>query len=445
MQRRTGAGDGESAAGQHGSGAGARHHHQVPRCPDLLQGAGRRDVCPESHRHPGPCGLQLRGLPFAGSLRGRAAGGGCHSGRGGPDAGQHLPRYGPRSGDPAGVQQDRPARRRPPEGQAGGGGHHRPARTGGAGDLRQAGHQHRRRAGGRGAERTRAQGRPQGAAAGAGVRQPVRPLCGRGGAVPHHGGHDPQGPDRPHDGLRRGIYHFGVRLPQAAGQRAHGLLTGRRGRLFYRQHQERKGHTGGRHHHRCRRSRCGAAARLPAGSVHGVLRHLHRGWQQVPRPAGRAGEAPAQRCLPDLRAGILCGAGLWLPLRISGNAPHGDHSGAAGARIQSGPCHHAAQRDLPRLQIRRHYGEGGQPPQLPRPGHHRARGGAVRQGVHHHATGLRGEHYAHVSGAARRVQGYAVSGYPSGGAALSDAAQRDHLRLFRHAEGQHQGLRLPGL
>ena len=42
--------------------------------------------------------------------------------------------------------------------------------AGGAGDLRQAGHQHRRRAGGRGAERARAQGRPQGAPAGAGVR-----------------------------------------------------------------------------------------------------------------------------------------------------------------------------------------------------------------------------------------------------------------------------------
>ncbi len=37
-----------------------------------------------------------------------------------------------------GVQQDRPARRRPHEGQAGGGGHHRPARHGRAGNLRQA-------------------------------------------------------------------------------------------------------------------------------------------------------------------------------------------------------------------------------------------------------------------------------------------------------------------
>ena len=33
--------------------------------------------------------------------------------------------------------------------------------------------------------------------------------------------------------------------------------------------------------------------------------------------------------------------------------------------------------------IRRHHGEGGQPPQLPRPRRHRARRGALCQGVHH--------------------------------------------------------------
>ena len=33
---------------------------------------------------------------------------------------------------------------------------------------------------------------------------------------------------------------------------------------------------------------------------HGLLRHLHRGRRQVPRPAGRAGKAPAQRRLPVL-------------------------------------------------------------------------------------------------------------------------------------------------
>ena len=132
-------------------------------------------------------------------------------------------------------------------------------------------------------------------------------------------------------------------------------------------------------------------------------------------------------------------------MRLFGHAPHGDHPGAAGAGVQSGSGDHPAQRHLPRLQVRRHHGAGGQPPQLPRPRLHRARGGALREGVHHHAPGLRGQHHAHVPGPPGRVQGHAVSGHPSGGAPLSDAPQRDHLRLFRHPEGQHQGLRLPGL
>ena len=76
-----------------------------------------------------------------------------------------------------------------------------------------------------------------------------------------------------------------------------------------------------------------ASARLPPRPGHGVLRHLHRGRLQVPRPAGRPGEAPAQRRLPVLRAGILRGSGLRLPLRLFGDAPHGDHPGAAGAGV----------------------------------------------------------------------------------------------------------------
>ena len=57
--------------------------------------------------------------------------------------------------------------------------------------------------------------------------------------------------------------------------------------------QEREGHPGGRHHHRRGQPRRRAAAGLPARPAHGLLRHLHRGRQQVPRSAGRAGEAAA--------------------------------------------------------------------------------------------------------------------------------------------------------
>ena len=89
---------------------------------------------------------------------------------------------------------------------------------------------------------------------------------------------------------------------------------------------------GGHHHHRGQPRRR-ASPRLPPRPEHGLLRHLHRGRLQVPRPPGRVGEAPAQRRLPHLRAGDLRRPGLRLPLRLSGDAPHGDHPGAAGAGV----------------------------------------------------------------------------------------------------------------
>ena len=111
--------------------------------------------------------------------------------------------------------------------------------------------------------------------------------------------------------------------------------------------------------------------RLPEGPAHGLLRHLHRGRQQVPGPAGRPGEAPAQRRLPDLRAGELRGPGLRVPVRLSGHAPQRGHPGAAGAGVRPGPGHHHALGHLPRHQDRRHRDRRGQPPQLPRPLRHR--------------------------------------------------------------------------
>ena len=56
---------------------------------------------------PGPRGLQLRGLPQPGRLRGGDPGGGRHPGGGGPDHRQRLPGGGRRPGDHPGDQQDR--------------------------------------------------------------------------------------------------------------------------------------------------------------------------------------------------------------------------------------------------------------------------------------------------------------------------------------------------
>ena len=88
---------------------------------------------------------------------------------------------------------------------------------------------------------------------------------------------------------------------------------------------------------------------------------------------------------------------------------------------------------------------GRQPAQLSGSGGHRDGGGALCQGLDHHTGGVRRQHHAPVPGPARRVQEHAVSRQPPCGDALRDAAQRDHLRLFRHAQGPHEGLRLAGL
>lgn len=53
------------------------------------------------------------------------------------------------------------------------------------------------------------------------------PYVGGGGAVPHQAGHHPPGADGAHDGHRSPVYHSGVRISQAPGQRAHGRPPGR--------------------------------------------------------------------------------------------------------------------------------------------------------------------------------------------------------------------------
>ena len=76
-----------------------------------------------------------------------------------------------------------------------------------------------------------------------------------------------------------------------------------------------------------------AAEPLPPGAVDGLLRHLHRGRLEVPRSARRARKAQAQRRLALVRAGVVGRARLRLPVRLSRHAAHGDHSGAARARV----------------------------------------------------------------------------------------------------------------
>ena len=87
------------------SGASPSRARRYP-CPTW---PGRAAYTAQPHRHPGPRGFHLRGLPGAGLLRGGVAADRRQPGRRGPDDRQPLPGHGTQPGDHPRHQQDRPA------------------------------------------------------------------------------------------------------------------------------------------------------------------------------------------------------------------------------------------------------------------------------------------------------------------------------------------------
>ena len=89
-----------------------------------------------------------------------------------------------------------------------------------------------------------------------------------------------------------------------------------------------------------------SSARLRRNQAHGVRRPLHRRCARAHPAARSPRKIAAERFIVLLRAGKLGGAGLRFPLRISRPAPHGNHPGAAGARVQPRTHHHRSRRAL---------------------------------------------------------------------------------------------------
>ncbi len=116
---------------------------------------------------------------------------------------------------------------------------------------------------------------------------------------------------------------------------------------------------------------------------------------------GRALQAQHERRRLRLRARQLGGARLRLPLRLPRAAPHGDHPGAPGARVQPGPHHHRAQRRLPLLPQRRLDEVDRQPGQAPGAQLHRPHRGADLPHDRPRARRLRGRGAGPLPGAAR--------------------------------------------
>ena len=180
------------------------------------------------------------------------------------------------------------------------------------------------------------------------------------------------------------------------------------------------GHPGGRHHHRGRAPGGRAAARLPAGPAHGVLRHLHRGRQPNTPTCGTPWRScssttppcPSSRRPPSaLGFGFRCGFLGMLHMEIIQERLEREFDLDLVTTLPS-VIYEVIKTDGDRR-------SGGQPPQLPRPGGH-CRG--LREPYANVSiitpAGICGQHHAHVPGAPGRLQGHAVSGHQPGGTAL---------------------------
>ena len=95
--------------------------------------------------------------------------------------------------------------------------------------------------------------------------------------------------------------------------------------------------------------------------------------------------------------------GFGLPLRFPGASAHGDHPGAARARIQSRSRHDCAERCLPHHEDGRQRCVYRQSDELSRPVAHRAGGGADGERAHLFPHGLCGQHHGSLSGSPRHV------------------------------------------
>src|SRR5690606_13280005 len=161
--------------------------------------------------------------------------------------------------------------------------------------------------------------------------------------------------------------------------------------------------------------------------------------------AGRAGEAAPQRRGVLVRAGHVRGAGLRFSLRLPRAAPHGDHSGAAGAGVRPQPHRDGAERRVPgRADQRRRQG-GEQSGQLPAAAKDRPHRRAVRAGVHLDAVGVHRSAHGAVPGAARDAGQHGILVARASAAGVRAAAGRDLAGFLRSAQDALARLRFAGL
>ena len=206
-----------------------------------------------------------------------------------------------------------------------------------------------------GVRRTARRGRAPGARAGRRGRRPgprddlrlgLRHLPRRRDLHPRRGRQD-----HPARADQDDVHRSGARAARGrhhlAGAQAERRPRRRRGGLPDHRREGRPPVAGRRHRHLRAQGRHRGAGRLPRTAADGLLGPLPGRRVGLPRPARGAGQAPAQRRRPGLRAGDLRRAGVRFPLRLPRPAAPGDHPRPAGARVRPGPDLHRAQRGVP--------------------------------------------------------------------------------------------------
>ena len=312
-----------------------------------LPGRRRADLRAQPDRHARARRLPLRGVAFAGRVRGRGAGRRCLAGGRGADAGQRLPGGEQQPHDRPGHQQDRPAGgrsgERPPPDR--GGDRHRRVR--GDPGVRQGREGDPRDPRARSSPRCR---RPS-------AISPRRCACccSTAGTTPTAAWSSWCASSTACCARSRRCASW----PRAATTRSRPSARSRRSRA--RSPSSAAGEVGfftaaikevgdarvGDTITEAGRPCAEAAARLPAGQADGVRRHLPDRFGPLRRSARRAGQAAPQRRVVLARAGDVGGAGVRLSLRLPGPAAHGDRAGAARARVRPGPHHDRADGPLP--------------------------------------------------------------------------------------------------
>ena len=224
-----------------------------------------------------------------------------------------------------------------------------------------------------------------------------------------------------------------VRRP---GVRRDRHARGRAGRHPRRVDQGHRARARRRHDHRCRSSvrpsRCPGFKTRQADGVRGPVPRRRR---RLPGSQGRARQARAQRRVSvTYEPETSVGARLRLPHRLPRPAPHGDHPGAARARVQPQPHHDRAERALPDQDARAaRSSRSTTRPRSPT----RASTSAIEEPIIHGdrapAAGVRRADHAAVPGAPRRPAGPALRPGRPRARCLRDAAGRGRVRVLRSA------------